>query len=89
MGPQYIIVQVSGHDPFEDSDLCTAVSAYSGPHMQFQGMLWLWFSFCWFTNFPITSTAELFEGEKFERELFEHSSVKMMLSIVSPVSKTC
>ena len=64
MGPQYIDVQVSGHDSFEDANLCTAVSAYSGPHMQFQGMFWLWFSFRRFANFPITSTAELFEGDR-------------------------
>ena len=75
MGPQYIDVQVSGHDSFEDENLCTAVSAYSGPHMQFQGMFWLWFSFRRFANFPITSTVELFEGDR------------AMMSKVSPVSK--
>ena len=63
MGLQYINVQVSGHDSFKDADLCTAMSAYSGLHMQFQGMVWLWFSFCQFATFPITNTAELFEGD--------------------------
>ena len=64
VSPQYIDVQVSGHDSIEDANLCTAVSAYSGPHIQFQGMFWLWFSFRRFTNFPITSTVELFEGDR-------------------------
>jgi len=64
VGLQYIDVQVSDHDSFEDADLCTAVSAYSGTHMQFRGMFWLWFSFRLFANFPVTSTAELSEGDR-------------------------
>ena len=64
MGPQYIDVQVSGHDSFGDANLRTTVSAYSGHNVQFQGMFWLWFSFHRFVNFPITSTAELFEGDR-------------------------
>ena len=61
---QNITIEVSKHDSFKDANLCSAMSAYSSPHVYFQRMLRLWLSLGWFANFLVTGSAELFKGDR-------------------------
>ena len=53
--------------------------ADAGPNMELQQVLWLWFSLGWLANFPITSAAELLDGNR--AFVAENDVFKRILSV--------
>lgn len=53
--------------------------ADAGLNMELQQVLWLWFSLGWLANFPITSAAELLEGNR--AFVAENDVFKRILSV--------
>ena len=76
-GLQDVAEQISIHDAIKDTNLCGTVSANSCRDMNLQRMFW--FSLRWLVYLPVTGAPILHEGN-------EHSSLKMMLSKVLPLS---
>ena len=59
---QNVTIKFSLHYALEDADLGGSMPTDPSPDVEFDRMLWFWFSLGSLANLPITSAAELLKG---------------------------